>query len=329
MKSVLFITRKLQSAPGGMQTQTRILLNALQSRDDIHLTVLGYGGGPALLPLFILRATLTCLFTRAKTVHAGDGLLTVLFPVLAAFRPHRRRTVTAHGLDVSWSPRWYRALIRSALYFADSIAAVSRSTETIITSFGIPRERITVIPCAMHPADCPPSPKKNQILLLGRLVRRKGAGWFIRHVVPRLDPAMHVVIAGDGPERQTIESSPSPRVTVLGEVTEEKKRALLLESRLLVAPNIDIPDDPEGFGLVCLEAAAHGLPTVAARLQGLPDAVQEGVTGLFFTAGSADDAVRAIDECLRSEWSTDAMHAALRASYDPSGIASRYVHDIF
>jgi len=44
-----------------------------------------------------------------------------------------------------------------------------------------------------------------------------------------------------------------------------------------------VPHGPslEGFGLVYLEAAAHGLPTVAHRTGGVPEAVRDGVTGLL------------------------------------------------
>jgi phosphatidylinositol alpha-1,6-mannosyltransferase len=46
-----------------------------------------------------------------------------------------------------------------------------------------------------------------------------------------------------------------------------------------VFPVREIPGDVEGFGMVAIEAAAHGLPTVAFSVGGVPDAVIENVTG--------------------------------------------------
>ncbi len=54
------------------------------------------------------------------------------------------------------------------------------------------------------------------------------------------------------------------------------------------------PSRREGFGVAAIEAAAMGTPTIASRIGGLQSAVKEGVTGVFFEPGSAEDLARAI-----------------------------------
>jgi len=53
-------------------------------------------------------------------------------------------------------------------------------------------------------------------------------------------------------------------------------------------PNIVVPGDMEGFGIVMLEAGACGLPTLAADLEGIRDVIDEGVNGWFAPTGDAN-----------------------------------------
>lgn len=337
MKTVLVLTRKLQPQIGGMQTQIRTLLTALRRRSDVKLIVVGHTGGILGLPFFFCRALVAAISTDAQTVHVGDVFLSPIFFLLSVLRPRLKRTVTVHGLDLTWKAFGYQTIIRRALRLADCVVAVSTHTAGLAQARGVQMDRIVVLPCAV-PSNFQTSPHRSrQLLLLSRLVKRKGTLWFLQNVLPSFHakhPDVRVIVAGDGPEMHAIQSfldgsSLALVVTLVGEVTEEQKQVFLLESMALIVPNIRIDGDPEGFGIVCLEAAACGLPTVSARLEGLQDAVTEGVTGTFFASGSAQDALLAIDRALQSSWDTHAMHAVLHDRFDPDVIASHYVHDVF
>ncbi len=137
---------------------------------------------------------------------------------------------------------------------------------------------------------------------LGRLVRRKGARWFVLEVMPRLPEHVHYVLAGDGPERSEIaqaarSSGVTARVHLLGPVDEDTRGLVLGGSDLFVQPNIPVEGDIEGFGLVVVEAAMMGTPVVAARLEGIEDAVSDGETGMLVPPGDTAawvDAVQAL-----------------------------------
>ncbi len=72
-------------------------------------------------------------------------------------------------------------------------------------------------------------------------------------------------------------------------------------------PNIVVPGDMEGFGIVMLEAGACGLPTLAADLEGIRDVVEEGVNGWFAPSGDADAFVARITTLVGDP---EALHSA-------------------
>ena len=72
----------------------------------------------------------------------------------------------------------------------------------------------------------------------------------------------------------------------LGVITDPQELACAYESATLhIFPVRHLPGDPEGFGMVAIEAAAHGLPTVAFATGGVVDAVAEGESGHLVASG--------------------------------------------
>lgn len=338
-RSVLFLTRSLSRSPGGMRTHASELIGALSGIPGIRLRVIAHRGGTWTLPIFALCALVAILFRRYSTVHAGDASLTFLFPFVAFLRPRVRRTCTVHGLDLLWNAPGYRRMLRRMLRMAHTIVAVSHATAREAAALGVHSSCITIIPCGIRMPNVSGSnsTRTHTLLSLGRLVPRKGVTWFLAHVFPRLahdDASLRYVIAGDGSDSPRMRSliaslGLEDRVMLLGRVPEERKKTLLQESSLLVQPNIRLPNDMEGFGIICIEAAAHGLPTVAARLEGLEDAVIDGVTGLFFITEDPLSAVVAVKSALSAEWDRPRMIRVCHEHFSADRIASRYVHEIF
>lgn len=337
MKSVLFISRTSGDRPGGMQTHTNTLLAGLRAERDLTVEACCFSGPKILLPFFFFRAFLAACTTHADTVLLADAVLSPLLFALLPFRARLRRTVIVHGLDLTWKMPGYRFIVVRALHMAHKVAAVSSFTAAMLEKLGIPADRIVIIPCPVPPSHGADRVRlQNQILLLGRLVKRKGTAWFLQFVLPLLwsrHPDLHVVVAGDGPELRTVQRSAaglgSPeQLWIIGRVSEEQKETLLHESTLLVVPNLHRQDDPEGFGIVCLEAAVRGLPVVAARIDGLTDAVIDGVSGTFFQSGSPEDCVRAIEAALARTWDRDAMKQEIQNRFGIGRITASFLHDV-
>jgi phosphatidylinositol alpha-1,6-mannosyltransferase len=128
------------------------------------------------------------------------------------------------------------------------------------------------------------------LLTVGRLVRRKGVAWFVRHVLPQLSSVLYAVV-GVGPEHEEIlraaaETGATDKLWLVGKVSESRLLELFSASDIFVMPNIEMPGDIEGFGIVAVEAAASGLPVVAAHLEGIPDAIANGQNGCLVESGN-------------------------------------------
>lgn len=141
------------------------------------------------------------------------------------------------------------------------------------------------------------------LLSVGRLSTRKGLREFVSQALPRIvaaRPDAMLLIVGDAPRQALHAKAQTPtsiqaaadaagvgaHIKFLGVITDYAALgAVYRAANLHVFPVRDLPGDPEGFGMVAVEAAAHGLPTVAFANGGVVDAVLEGESGRLATPG--------------------------------------------
>ena len=295
---VLFVTRKWPPAVGGMETYCVELAEELKAAVELEVLALPgrrKGDPPGLLALlaFFARAAwhLARQGGRYDVLHLSDLVLAPLARLNRAMNPKCRNVISAHGTDIAfglrrgWKPALYRRFLgwmarhRDAL---DAVVANSRATRRHCERAGL--DRVVVVPLATRstsaaPAAVPPEP---YVLFVGRLVRRKGAGWFIREVLPRLPEEITLKIAGtlwDPDEGSALES---PRVAFLGPVFGAELAELRRRAIAVIMPNVPLGGrDFEGFGLTALEAAADGGVLLASGIDGIVDAVADGRTGFL------------------------------------------------
>jgi glycosyltransferase involved in cell wall biosynthesis len=133
------------------------------------------------------------------------------------------------------------------------------------------------------------------VVFVGRFVAKKGADDLLT-ALATIDPRPRALFIGDGellPAMRARAERLRVDATFLGSRSPDQVQRHLLESRILACPSKTAPDgDTEGLPTTILEAAALGLPVVATRHSGIPEAVVDGETGLL--SPEADPAALAV-----------------------------------
>lgn len=134
------------------------------------------------------------------------------------------------------------------------------------------------------------------VLGVGRLSPEKGLGDLIEAFARILRPEARLLIAGEGPERARLEGRVAElgigeRVTFLGHVGDPTP--YYRQARLVV-----VPSRTEAFGLVVVEALAHGLPVVATACEGPMEILQNGQLGLIVPRGDTQAMTEAMEKAL-------------------------------
>ncbi len=220
-----------------------------------------------------------------------------------------------HGRDATLLSAPYQWLVPRIFAALDAVFPVSRATGTVCLERGLAAAKLHVVPNGVSPdrfgSDWsrataramlferfgPPErtdgTRPERTLLLcsaGRQVRRKGFAWFVEQVLPRLPEDVHYWLAGEGPETERIldaarRSGVAHRVRLLGRLTHRELEGMYRGADLFIMPNVPVPGDMEGFGVVMLEAGLCGLPTVAANIEGIADVVEDGRNGRLVQSG--------------------------------------------
>lgn len=153
----------------------------------------------------------------------------------------------------------------------------------------------------------------NFILFVGRLSPEKGLATILE--ADRLGTlALPIHIAGDGPLADEVAKAcerPGSRLTYLGRRSRPEVMDLMKRATALLVPSLWY----EGFPMVMVEALSFGLPILSSRIGGLPEIVEEGVSGLLFEPGNPAALSGTIDQ-LASQVDLPAMRQQARRRFE-------------
>jgi len=180
------------------------------------------------------------------------------------------RMVDTHRRRGTWSHK------------VDRFVALSVYAKDKFVTAGFPADRIAIKPNFTADRRRAPSTARIGALYVGRLSPEKG----IRTLVKAWDGLeIPLRVIGDGPLRALVENASGSMVVALGGRAPAEVAGEMAQAAFLVLPSVW----PESFPMVILEAFCQGLPVLASRIGALAEIIDDGVTGLLFSAGDPQD----------------------------------------
>ena len=222
---------------------------------------------------------------------------------------HERRlkiATTLHGTDITLvglHPSFH-AITRFSILESDGLSAVSEYLrDETVRGFSVPPHRIEVIPNFIdtnvwrpdrepcHRSKLAPGGDKIVMHISNfRSVKRvEDVVEIFARIKKRLDARL--ILVGDGPHRPRALQRAAD-VGVRDDVLFLGKHASV-DELLPCADLFLLPSESESFGLAALEAMACGAPVVASRVGGVPEVIEDGVSGFLFDVGALDDMAEA------------------------------------
>jgi phosphatidylinositol alpha-1,6-mannosyltransferase len=292
---------------------------------SIEFSVSGHAGDKSQFTIAALRAA-------GRDPSLVIALHPHLAPVVWTMRSRSRKfqsIVFAHGVEVWRQLGWPRG---AALRRANMVLAPSQDTvQHLISQQGIRPEKTQRLPwgldpefeerIATHVHVALPSgfPRDGKIILaVGRwdsAERYKGADTLIA-ALPRVltsAPDAFLVLVGEGDDRPRLEQLARDRgvferTHFLRRLTQDELFACYAACALFA-----LPSGGEGFGLVFLEAMTHGKPVIGGTHGGIPEVVEDGVTGLLVPHGNVERLSEALEFLLTDPVRAGEMGARGRA----------------
>lgn len=239
---------------------------------------------------------------REATVYLpepGPMMAMMLLQFFRAFRP-RQLVLTFHGSEILTfaGGRLRRWLAGQLIRRATRVSTLSTYTqELLLAHFPEAADKLFLTPGALRSdfavvAPKPVPAKRNIVVLtVGRLHPRKGQLQTLQALQllpPEVRATLEYWIVGGQSKggyeqslRATAARQPELTVRFFGNLPDEELARIYERADIFAMTSVNVGRSVEGFGLVYLEAAAHGLPVVAHDVGGVSDAVVEGVTGLL------------------------------------------------
>jgi glycosyltransferase involved in cell wall biosynthesis len=256
---------------------------------------------------YLLEAALLARLTRRRDIehlHVHFGTNAAAVAMLMRHLGGPPYSLTIHGPDEFDAPIGFS--LDRKVCAARFVAVISDYAGAQLRRW-VPSEqwsKLHVVRCgigAPFRASPPPIEATSATLLcIGRLAPQKGQLLLLDALAAlrRERPDARLVLAGDGPMRETIERRIRDRglesaVRITGWIGEAAVRDELSHCRGLVQPSF-----AEGLPVVMMEALATGRPVVATTIAGVPELVRDGENGWLVTAGSVDELVEAMRELL-------------------------------
>lgn len=314
---------------GGMQKVSVELVNTLEAKEDVELaTIIQKSSWKDIVSSTISFLVSLLTLIPEKVEEFNPDVILFSSMVTAGITPFLSKEIKVpkvtinHGQDVTL-PFWiYQKYIPYVFQRLDGVISVSRATRQACIDRGLDPQKAVVLPNGMNFKENPglSSEKAKKIisevfdfnfenkpllLTVGRQVKRKGHSWFIRKIMPYIKTNCNYLVIGDGPEfgnirKVALQSENRNCIYLAGRQSDSILRQAYAAADLFIMPNIPVPGDMEGFGIVLLEANQASVPAIASDLEGIRDVIEQGVNGYRVPFDEPEKFASRIDKVLHN-----------------------------
>lgn len=231
---------------------------------------------------------------RANDVVVGHGSTTLPLCALARIGTGVPFVYRQISDQLFWADTRARRLrVRLALRAATHVTALwEGAADVLVERFGVPRDRVTVVPNGVPADRCPPAdetasakararfgldPARTTLLSIGALVPEKGVDTVVRAMADERARDWQLLVVGAGPDRAALErlaAGIGDRTVVFADPVASGAEAISAADVVLLTSR-----GGDSMPAVLIEAGMMGLPTVATPVEGIVDIVQPGRTG--------------------------------------------------
>lgn len=262
------------------------------------------------LPFGFFKGLRLCLKNRYDVINTHFAVPSGPLGYILGLIFRIPNVLSLHGGDIydpskKMSPHrsfFWRNVVRFIMNRADRIVAQSSNTRDNALKYYAPRKEVGIIPLAFHPPILSGAKRaslgfnENEFLLItiGRLIKRKAIDHMIRAVAAVPDARVRLLVLGDGPEREYLESvtrelGMNGRVVFTGHVTDRQKFEYIEVSNVFISTSLH-----EGFGIVFMEAMYCGLPIICSNHGGQVDFLKNGENALLVDVGDIGGYARSV-----------------------------------
>lgn len=231
------------------------------------------------------------LATRPDHLHAHFGTTTADFALLVNALTGIPYSFTTHRADIFDNPpRNYALKSRTARKHV-TVSTFNRSY--LNRELGVPMETMEIVHCGIDMrrfSHAQRAARPGRLVCISRLVHAKGLDVLVEacRLLDARATEFECLIVGEGEQRQALEAQIANcglygKVQLMGAATHDEVVALLLSAAAMV-----LPSRSEGIPVALMEAMALGVPVISTRVTGIPELVEDGVSGYLVEPENAE-----------------------------------------
>jgi glycosyltransferase involved in cell wall biosynthesis len=305
----------------GEETSARFLADAMGVVMETSTAVRNFRHSRSPRHMFALYKLVRSKRARLVNIHFGNNRISIWDSLAIRLAGVHRCIASVHHVSPFNSVRARFATMLASRLCSSVVVTTPVLTEILVEA-GVSRHKIIEISLGLEQLSAAPSQVEARKALglpaealvvgsLGRLVTSKGFDDLIAAValVKQTNRPIHLAIGGEGPLEDNLRELVRIRLGGHGHVLGRISDPSLLYS---ASDLFSLASHEEGFGLVFIEAALHGVPSVAFNVGGVSYAIKSGETGIVVPHGDLPALANAIGSLLHNEKERGRMGASAR-----------------